>query len=44
MSLERLLAHDFSQCVDQKFLIHVEGADPLETTLIEVSASWGTST
>ena len=36
MSLEDLQADDFAQCVDQKFLIHVEGSEPLEAQLIEV--------
>ena len=36
MDLGELKASDFSSCLHQRFLIHVEGQDPLETELIEV--------
>lgn len=36
MNLEDLNAADFESCLDQKFTILVEGADPIETQLIEV--------
>ena len=37
MSLDQLRADDFSKCLNQTFRIHVEGREPLDTELIEVS-------
>ncbi len=35
--LDKLNKDDFSKCLQQKFLIHVEGRDPVEAELVEVS-------
>ncbi|MEM7582833.1 MAG: hypothetical protein AAF560_05590 [Acidobacteriota bacterium] len=35
-TLEQLTQADFEKCLNQKFLIHVEEQDPLETELVEV--------
>lgn len=34
--LDKLRKGDFEKCLNQKFLVHVEGREPLETELIEV--------
>ena len=34
--LDKLTQDDFEKCLNQKFLIHVEDREPLETELIEV--------
>ena len=34
--LDKLTRDVFAQCLNQTFLIHVEGREPLETELIEV--------
>ncbi len=34
--MDELTKDDFSQCLNQKFLVHVEDREPLETELIEV--------
>ncbi len=34
--LDKLRRSDFEKCLNQKFLVHVEGREPLETELIEV--------
>lgn len=35
--LDKLRKEDFDGCLNQTFRIHVEGRDPIETELVEVS-------
>ncbi len=35
--LDKLTVTSFSQYINQKFLVHIEGNDPLELTLIEAT-------